>query len=56
MKAHIFLIVTQKYHFQIHYTLEDISGNVRTSGIPILILCIFTTASSPVLPTFFAQE
>ena len=54
LKAYIFLIITQKFQLQIHYTAEVTAENGSTSGIPILIfLCIFVTASFPVLHTCF---
>ena len=54
MKAHIFLIITPKFQLQVHNTLEVIAENVPISGIPIFIfLCIFITASSPVLHNCF---
>ena len=57
MKAHIFLIITQKFHLQIHYTVAAIAENVLISGIPILIfLCIFITASSPVSLSYFCPR
>ena len=54
MKAHIFLSITPKFQLQIHYTLEVLTENAPTSGIPIFIFsCNFLTASSPVSHTCF---
>ena len=56
MKAPYFLIITQKFQLQIHYTLQVIAENVAISDIPILILCIFITASSPMSHIFAPKE
>ena len=56
MKAHIFLIITPKFQLQIHYTLKVIAKNVTFSVVPISILCIFITASSPVSHTYFCPR
>ena len=57
IKAHIFLIITQKFQLQIHYMLAVIAENVPIFGIPILIfLCIFITGTFPVSHSYFCPR
>ena len=54
MKAYIFAIANLKFRHQSPCSFGDVTENVKFIGIPILdFLCIFITASSPGLHTFF---
>ena len=54
MKAHIFLIVNPKSQVKILCSFGDITKCVKLNGIPENnFLCIFITASSPGVHTFF---
>ena len=54
MKAHIFLIANLKFRLQTPCSFENMTENVKLTGIPINnILCIYIIASSPGLHTLF---
>ena len=54
MKAHIFLIANPKFQLQILCSFGDRTKSVKLNGIPENnFLCIFITASSPGVHTFF---
>ena len=53
MKAPIFLIANPKVQLQILCSFGDITKSVKLNGIPENNLCIFITASSPGVHTFF---
>ena len=54
MKAHIFLIANPKFQLQILCSFGDITKSMKLIGIPENnFLCIFITASSPGVHTFF---
>ena len=49
----IFLIANPKFELQIFCSFGDMTKSVKLNGIPENNLCIFITASSPGVHTFF---